>query len=168
MVEPKIERGQQEERVPLDYVPYRVLDLCGNHFNDVQFLIEIDRAIHPLLIGQGPFPLVWISAPVGADGRRRWVVERNVSQHRAVDVRLDRENLAQLGPQEPVPIVRVFFGPTLCLEVIARSQEHAIVSTLDLRPFGLNVHGTTERLLVGNSTFENNMMTGARVAFGFG
>lgn len=143
-----------EFRLPDSYVPYRFLDLCSNKLIDVRVPISVDE--YPaFLLGRNSHPLAWLSAPVRPTGHH-WifVVEAGKSRSRAVDVIADEASKS----------VSVKVGDADVLHAVQMDEERAVVDLIDLRPLGLNVHGTSDRLVVGGTTLAGNTFQNLRTA----
>ena len=68
------------ENSPVDHVPYRELQFCGNHFVNTPVAVEV--AGHaPVLVAREWTACLWLSAPVSGDPKQ-WlsVVVDNESQ----------------------------------------------------------------------------------------
>jgi hypothetical protein len=143
--------------IPYDYQPFEEVDLCGNILRDVRFLIRL-KDQHPLLIGKGTVPYVWLYAPTSAD-LNRWslVVERNTALSPPFRVTVDRM---------PTTSVRVFgFGKQMLL-VVNESPEKIVIPQIDLTPIGINVVGHQGELRVGGKNLVGNTMAGVETFIG--
>jgi len=109
----------------------------------------------PLLIGKGTKPRIWLQALVAPE-RFLLLVEDSVSQHPAVVVYDQDGTLHVVAGSDPV------------LNVRAEGADRAVVAFLDLRPFGINVHGDETSLSVGSGQFSGNTMQGVGVFLGLG
>jgi len=141
---------------PKSYVPFDNLTICSNTLTGGSNLVAVGDFL-PLLIGQGEVPQVWLLAL--ADANRNLfvpVVEANISKHHAVKV------------FEEDGCINVVVGDDNVLKVKKKTNEHAVVTEIDLRPIGLNIHGTEEKLWAGNGSFKNSGFGGGGTFIGFG
>ncbi len=144
--------------LPKEYLAFKQLEICSNQFIDGKIPIEVHKnAI--FLIGRGEQPLIWLSGLV-AKGRKQFqdVVKKNKSLNEAVEVNVSAKNKST--------IVKV--GDITIVEVTKVSEEKAIVSKIDLRPMGLNIHGDASGLMVGTNSFISNMFAGTHTMIGIG
>lgn len=141
--------------LPAEYIPYRVLDLCSNLFEQVQIPFAVGE--WPiLLVGQGQVPRIWLSVPVDyGGGSWRYLVSGGVPQSSALDVR----------PKSSKGEVTLLLGNTTLLRARSRGPEQAAIDKLDLRPLGLAIHGDSKGLHLGNNVFTNNTLSGAMIGF---
>ena len=140
-------------KAPQDYVPYERLIICTNTLEGGGFLFEMSGQ-YPLLIGKGDPPLVWITIP--SQRGRRAVVTASKSAEKSVSV------VSILGGTQVVS------GGKVILSARQNSQNEAVVDQIDLRPFGINVHGDKSGLKVGGMSLTGNRFTGVRTMFNFG
>lgn len=165
-----------EEPVPPDYLPFPTLRVCGNDFTNVRFLLEAE-GFHPLLIGQGVFPILWIWGV--SRGERMLLVERNVARHPAITVRLGSETeivtpVTVIGGSKATVTVHLRQAETmlapehLLIRVEKDSQGKAIVESIDLRPIGLYIYGDAEGLVVATHRIKRNTFSNIGTAFKFG
>ncbi|BCG83089.1 hypothetical protein [Mesorhizobium sp. 113-3-3] len=141
----------EDEEIPTGYHPYRVLNFCGNRLDGVKYVIEISGH-HPLLIGSGMFPTVWLLAPTDIT-RKVWsyVVEGNRSRHPKFRVNVGGTTTQVIADGRPV------------LVVTSRSDREAEVTSVDLEPIGLRVKGDRNGLAVGGTKIVANSMVGGNV-----
>lgn len=142
--------------VPLGFSPFPRLYFCSNRLDDVQVPIEVEGHI-PLLIGehQGE-PRLWLSTPPPG-GRGDWR-----------DAIRDNEVLRpEFGLELRGGIFAIRFLGVYLLK--GRYQEGvANVNLIDLRPVGLDIHGSTTELQVARSTFRGNEFTNLRTMLSLG
>ena len=50
---------------------------------------------------------------------------------------------------------------------VGYNENSAEIDSICLRPIGFNIHGNKEQLIIGNSTFSGNSMSGGAVLIGF-
>ncbi len=105
--------------------------------------------ILPIVIGKGDKPRIWLQAL--ADPKTKEfisVVEDSESKHPSVKV------LEQDGA------IKVILSSAVVLSVKTTGEDGYEIEALDMRPLGLNLHGTTTELMVGSNTFSGNFMSG--------
>jgi hypothetical protein len=143
--------------LPYDYEPFEHIDLCGNHLQNVRFLVRLKEQ-HPLLIGKGIVPYIWLYAPGSAD-LSRWtlVVERNTSLSPPFRVAVDRL---------PQTRVRLFGFDRPMLEIAGLAPDRIAIYQIDLTPIGINLIGDREGLQVGADTLAGTSMAGVETFIG--
>lgn len=146
-----------QENIPTTYAPYEELVLCSNRFIRGQIPIQIN--LYPiLLIGKGETPKVWISAPLNDKATQwRYVVEE--SKPLTPQLSLETPNIHSL-------IIRA--GEITMLKVDQTSQAKAQVTSLDLRPIGLNIYGDSSALHVSGHTLAENTFTDVVIMISLG
>lgn len=138
---------------PQKYVPYERVTICSNVIEGGGYLFEMSGQ-HPLLIGKGDPPLVWLSIPF-KNGKRD-IVTASKSFEKSVSV------VSILGGTQVVS------GGKVILSTRQISQNEAEVDQIDLRPFGLNVYGDKAGLKVGGMSLTGNRFSGVGTMFSFG
>jgi len=146
--------------LPSELETYHTLDFCSNVLQGVQIPIERADGPPPLLIGKGPgHPRVWMTASGFDDGKPVYfqIVKENVAIHPAV----------QVDVSESVTTIKFQNGIVMC-RVEAAGQDKALVTTLDLRPTGLNIIGDRRGLKLGTNSMSGNTVVGARTFVAIG
>jgi len=145
------------ESLPSDYNAFDELVVCSNKLVNVLVPVTVSGKV-PFLVGKGPEPLIWLNMPSKA-ATSAWqpLVRANLSLHR--DIKIVRPKKAS---------VQVFVKGSLVIQVIAHSVTNAEIERLDLRPVGLNIHGDTTGLYVGNNELKGNTFQNLRVMVGVG
>lgn len=139
---------------PREYQPLKSLDLCSNILENVKVPI-LFRNVPLLLVGDGPFPLVWLAGPVDPRQEKwRWVVEKSISRSTMINVDVDGSTAT----------VQVFAGKSQVLRVGADGPGQAKVTELDLRPLGSRVQGSSVGLDIGGTKMSGNRFVGGRAA----
>lgn len=145
---------------PEEYEPFEKLEICSNTLIGGGIPLVVDDVV-PLLVGRGDVPRIWLSAP-DHPTNREWkdLVTNNTVDNEAYLLVIDESN----------DEVRVTLSETPILRVRKHSDQHAAITQLDLRPLGLDIHGTEAGLhvtgnLISTSTFEGvtvmvNLSTG--------
>lgn len=143
--------------IPSDYEPFEHVELCGNHLQNVRFLVSLKEQ-HPLLIGKGIVPYIWLYAPGSAD-LSRWtlVVERNTTLSPPFRVAVDRL---------PQTRVRLFGFNRQMLDIEGLAPDRIAITQIDLTPIGINVVGGPEGLRVGTGTLVGRSMVGVGTFIG--
>jgi hypothetical protein len=144
----------QEIKYPQKYVPIARLEVCSNELIGGGNIVGFDN-FSPLLIGKGDIPLVWIYAR--AD-KLNWipVVTQSESKHSKIliEKRLDQRELI-------ISVEKV-----VLIHAKMLNDESCIVNQLDLRPVGLDLHGDSNELVIGNSKFSGNTFQGVTFMIG--
>jgi hypothetical protein len=141
---------------PEDYVPYPVVDICGNVLRDVKYIIEL-KGVHPILIGKGKIPYIWLRSPSRDFLKWNYMVERSTAVHPAV-------NISRPGPGR----MSVLISGKNVLDIVKYEQDSIQISSIDLRPIGLNVFGSGDTLQVGGMEFTKNEMQNGRAFIALG
>jgi hypothetical protein len=145
-----------KESIPTGFRAYQSITICSNEVIGGGHLFSMGDVL-PLLIGVGPKPMIWLQA-VAVPNSKEFItiVDASVATHPAVRV------------SEGGGKVTVVIGGKTVLAVEALSDQKAIISELDLRPIGLNVHGNASMLYVGGMQISRSTFAGVGTAFGFG
>lgn len=144
------------DKLPDGYTPYSLLSVCGNKLYDGTKIIAVGKVL-PLLIGRGSKPQIWIQALQNPQSKKYvLLVDASISKHPLVRVE-------ELGRQITVTVN----GGTI-LRVEQTGPDQAVVSEVDLRSIGFNVHGGMSQLSVGGMTFSNSSFSGVGVMVGMG
>lgn len=134
------------------------LNICSNKLKDFENIIKFEGKL-PLIIGQGTYPMVWIKARSIEDV---WVdvVGKSESLHPAIGV------IKDVSKRE----LTIVSGNITILHAVMHSDNGCTVDIIDLRPCGLNIHGTSDLLEVGNMKLKNSVFTnvGTMIAMGDG
>ncbi len=145
------------QNVPLDYKAFQTLTVCSNKVLGGGFPFSLGDGL-PLLIGNGPSPVIWLQAVKNAPTKELMIlIDRNVPTMKGVEVSKPEEG-----------VIEVFIGGTRILRVKKTGLDSATISSLDLRPIGLNITGNQSGLNVGGSSFSGNTFQGAKVFIGLG
>jgi len=149
--------------LPAEYKPYTTIRLCGNTLKEVGFIFKIaDQA--PLLIGKGDndtHPWIWLYGRMGIGGVWMPLVEKNVVVHAQIGNPYDVIQDAR----KPVTVVTV--GSLILVSAAHIDSDTVEVPTIDLRPIGLNIFGTSASgLNFGGGRFTSNTMHSVATAFG--
>jgi hypothetical protein len=116
------------------------------------------RGVVPLLVGKGtPGPVVWLSIPKDAQGSE-WL--DIVVANKASFIRLDLLTTSNT--------VSVLFQARPLLSAICTSDDAAEITELDLRPVGLNIHGSRNGLMVGTTNMAGNRFEGVSTMMSLG
>ena|SRR2546425_1036320 len=145
-----------ELQLPTQYRPFKELTLCSNVL--VNVTVPLAASGQPvLLVGRGTsVPLLWLAARTSPDSKV-WVfvVEAGSPVRPLVAVETDH----QRGN------VTVHVGGTLVISAKKLSDDSAAVESLDLRPLGLIVYGSTKELHIGGMMMERNTLANLGTAF---
>ncbi|WP_447837509.1 hypothetical protein [Aeromonas salmonicida] len=144
------------ENIPTDYKPYGDLNFCSNSLLGGGHIFTMGKVL-PLLIGMGPSPRVWLQAIADPESKEFvTIVSDSKSTHPSVKVSSSRHKV----------VVSVHGREVLTVE--SRSYGKAVVSKIDFRPIGLNLHGNSDGLSLGGMQLSRNTFSGVGVAFGLG
>jgi len=136
------------KNLPSSYIPYENLVICSNSMIGGGHIVAIGNVL-PLVIGKGEKPKIWLTAITNSDIKKFIpVIEASVSKHSSVKVLEENSSIIVTIQNKKVLVVQ------------PESINKAIISQLDLRPFGLNLFGDEASLTVGGSKFTNNSMSG--------
>jgi hypothetical protein len=153
---------EKEINPPKDYIPFEELILCSNNFVNGLMPIVVDGNI-PLLIGKGELPLVWLATPLQFRLRWKYIVVGNKSLSTHIKVIISKEDKEII-----VIFVKENNKETILLKVKKESDGKAIVTEIDLRPLGLNIHGNNVQLFVGTNTLSKNTFQNVRTMIAIG
>lgn len=144
------------DSLPSQYTPFKEIDIGTNRLIDVQVFFAINGHV-PLLIGSGEIPRIWLSIPADPKGGTwQLLVRDNKSLHPNVEVRTEK-NLVVIDTPDGV-----------VLQVRKEDERMAKVLSINLRPFGLNIHGNETMLTVMNNNLAGNTFTNVKVMVGIG
>jgi len=144
-----------KNNLPKSYVPYTSLTVCSNSLLGGGHIVSIVDVL-PIIIGKGEKPMIWLQALTKPESKEFvTIVEGSISKNPAVKV------------YEENDVLKVSVSGTMVLSVKATSENSAEVDELDLRPLGLNLHGDSFMLMVGDSRFSGNSMFGGGILIGF-
>ena len=144
------------DSLPARYIAFDSLLFCSNKLNGGVNIISINDAL-PLLIGKGDKPLVWIQALEN---------EKTSSFRLVVEASIPTDSRVRVYEEDGVLIVEAKRTTVLAVRVTGESS--AEVERVDLRPFGINVHGAKAGLTVGTSTFARNTVNGGTAFIALG
>jgi hypothetical protein len=141
--------------LPASFIPYKKLTICSNSLLNGGFLLSMGEIL-PLVIGKGEKPQIWLQALVNPEKKEFIsIVEASISKHPAVSI---IENLGMLTIN--IQNIKI-------LSINNYSEDSAEIDLIDLRPIGFNIYGDNTKLIIGNSTFSGNTMSGGGVLIGF-
>ena len=152
----------KEINPPKDYIPFKELILCSNKFVNGLIPIEVDGNM-PLLVGKGELPLVWLATPLKFRLKWKYIVVENQSLSSHIKVKISKED-----SEIYVIFVKENNEETNLLKVKKESDDKAIVTEIDFRPLGLNIHGNDVQLFVGTNTLSNNIFQNVRTMIAIG
>lgn len=145
------------DNLPKGYSELKILNLCSNKMIGGGFPFALNGGL-PLIIGQGNTPTIWLQAVKDSNPNELiLLVDENVATTKEISV---------TKPEEGV--LEIYFNNIKILRVKSTSIDSAVISTLDLRPIGLNILGNQFELKVGGSSFSGNTIQGAKVFLGLG
>jgi hypothetical protein len=142
--------------LPTQYHPFKEIDIGTNRLVDGTVLFSLNENA-PLLIGVNGVPRIWLSIPADPKGESwQLLVRDNKSLHPTVVVNIEGNTVTVDTPDGIV------------LKVRKENENLAKVSQINLRPFGINIHGDEGSLTAMNNTLTGNMFIGAKVMIGIG
>lgn len=142
------------DSLPTQYRPFKEIDIGTNRLVDGQVLFSINENA-PVLIGANGIPRVWLSIPADAKGESwQLLVRENKSLHPKVAVKTEGDSVTIDTPDGVV------------LRVHKENENLVRVSQINLRPFGINIHGNEQSLTVMNSNLAGNTFIGVKVMVG--
>lgn len=144
------------DSLPSQYEPFNQIEIGTNHLTNVKVLFSVNDNV-PLLIGFGEEPRIWLSIPADSKGEK-WqaLVRDSKSLHPKVKVIKKNGNVVIDTPDGVV------------LNVNKMSETMAKVAVINLRPFGINIHGNENSLTVMNSNLVGNSFSNVKVMVGIG
>jgi hypothetical protein len=141
--------------LPASFIPYKKLTICSNSLIDGGFLLSMGDIL-PLVIGKGEKPQIWLQALLNSEKKEFIsIVEASISKHPAVSI-IDASGMLTIKVQN----IKI-------LSISDYNENSAEVDLIDLRPIGFNIYGDSKKLVIGNSTFSSNSMSGGGVLIGF-
>ena len=142
--------------LPSQYVPFEKIDIGTNHLVNVKVLFTVNEHI-PLLIGSGDIPRIWLSIPADATGENwQLLIRDNRSFHPEVTVQIENNIVSVNTPDGEV------------LKVRKESENWINILSINLRPFGINIHGDERLLSVMDNELTGNSFVNVEVMVGIG
>ncbi len=135
------------ETIPLphDYIPFKKLVVCGNTMINGHVPVSID-GIPVFLIGKGPEPLIWLNALTSTGWQP--LVRASRSLHHEVMI------------LSPAPMTwQVSVKGSVVVAVFVQEEDMAEITSLNLRPLGLQVYGDHLGLSVGTTQLSGNLFS---------
>jgi hypothetical protein len=153
-----------KNNLPCDYEPFHELIVCTNTLLNGKVPIEIEGHV-PFLVGKGDIPQIWLSVP-GPNGQ--WI-ELVVSNKR-VEKKSPAFKQYLLTIEESLEERRVDISmwKTNILSAIKETEQKAIVTNLDLRPFNLLIFGDAAGLHIGGQLLRGNTVSNVHTMIGIG
>jgi hypothetical protein len=147
-----------ETKLPQEYVAFEKVWVCGNIFDQGRVILEIQG--NPVfLIGKAPnAPLVWLNVPKPIQGRRpEWQPAIVQSKPAIAGFEVYSSDYGYC----------ILHGPSMLMEFRVVG-EVLVISTIDLRPVGLNVFGNLKQLNVSGTTLASNSFVQVSTMIGIG
>ncbi|WP_432777609.1 hypothetical protein O4O02_23620 [Pseudomonas fortuita] len=143
------------DSLPKNFRPYQILNFCSNKLMSGTHLFAIGNKL-PIIVGAGVKPQIWLYGVTSPGrGRHTLLVDSSIPQHSFVRV-------VEMGRQLLVKV----HGATV-LKVEQNSEDQAVVSEIDLRSIGYNVHGGVSSLSIGGVQFSSSTFKNVGVMAGF-
>lgn len=144
------------DELPAQFKPINTVKLGSNQLENVTAILTVNGHV-PLLIGEGEPARVWLYVPANKEGTKWYpLVKDNLASHGDVEIRKARKHMSIRVPEGVV------------LSFTRGAHDALVIHTLDLRPFGLDVHATDKELNVMGNRLANNSFTGVRTVIGIG
>jgi hypothetical protein len=137
-------------RLPEGYIPFEELVICSNQFINGRVPFQLEGEI-PFLVGKGPVPLVWLSVPVTTVTKDGKIWKEVVAANKSAS-----QKIAIISSEEDVSVT-VKLDAQILMHVKKLSDQKAEITSLDLRPLGLNVYGDTNGLYIASSLLSHNV-----------
>lgn len=141
---------------------YKELIVCSNILIDTKHILSTTDEWHPLVIRKGKKPRVWLSTRINNTPEK---IDQNDFQ--IIQLIVDSE-----VSHSAVKFINTEFGFQISVNdiIIAEAANHTSdsieVTSLDLRPLGLNIYGDHTSLTIGNTTMSKNTSKGSNSMFG--
>ncbi|WP_153773362.1 hypothetical protein [Pseudomonas sp. MNR3A] len=143
------------DSLPRNFRPYKNLNVCSNKLLGGGHLFSVGNKL-PIIVGAGVKPQIWLYGVTSPDrARNTLLVDSSIAQHSWVRVE-------EAGRQLLVKV----HGSTV-LRVEQTGEDQAVVSEIDLRPIGYNVHGGVSSLSIGGVQFSGSIFNNVGVVAGF-
>jgi hypothetical protein len=134
-------------KLPEGYIPFEELTICSNQLINGKVPFQFKDNI-PFLVGKGLLPQVWLFAPVTPDGKTwKEIVDSNKSMSDKIAIVLSAETNS----------VTITVASQTLIHVTKQSEQKAEITSLDLRPLGLNIYGDTNGLHIGTNLLSHNI-----------
>jgi hypothetical protein len=153
-----------KNKLPNNYIPYQELVICSNSLINGKVPIEIEGHI-PFLVGKGEIPQIWLFAP----GPKGMWVDLIVSNKRIeINSKTFKQFLLTIEESVEGKRIDVSMWKTNILSVVQETDEKAVVTSLDLRPFNLLIYGGSDGLHIGSQLLRGNTMKNVNTMIGIG
>ncbi len=145
--------------IPPNFIPYDKLIICDNELIYCKALIK-HKDFYPILIGKGIYPKIWIYSKY-----RKYtiiknvpIVEQSISRIRELKLDIDSDkhiiSIKNIGSENNTILRMSYF------------EDLVNIDTIDLRPIGYDIYGTTEKgLTAGGNTYKGNKMENLEAMF---
>lgn len=140
--------------LPESYAPTEDIIFCGNNISNYQFLIE-DNGFHPILIGRGEIPRIWLFAKSEYDEIIA-LIDDSVSV--VNQIKVDIQNSKKRIEIKDIP------SGTMVLKL--EYNEVLKINEIDLRTIGYNIFGKESQLMVGDTTIIGNTFNNVKTIIG--
>lgn len=144
----------EKNKLPYNYSPYKELVICSNSLINGKVPIEIEGHI-PFLVGRGEIPQIWLSVP-GPKGMWADLIVSN--KRMEINSKTFKQFLLTIEESVEGKRIDVSMWKTNILSVVQKTDEKAIITSLDLRPFNLLIYGASDGLHIGGQLLRGNTM----------
>jgi hypothetical protein len=138
--------------LPEDFISIGSLMVCSNTLLEFKYIID-DNEFIPILIGKGDIPRIWIYAK--NDNKTISIVRDNVSNLPNIKI-----NIYSKEKRICVEHLTNGKGDNVIINLEFK-DEMAVVTKLDLRPIGYNIHGNRNALFLGTNQMSGNTFQGS-------
>lgn len=140
------------------FVPFEKLKICSNIIG-ARYIFKIGDYI-PMIIGKSDDnqPQIWFYTRL-KNGEILCVVDKNEQKHIQIEcIKEEGQMIFKIKKPDDTDYVTFF-------KIIISKWYTPEVVELDLRPFGLNIHGDNDGLYIGNSCLKDNVIIGSEIFF---
>lgn len=144
------------DSLPSQYIPFKEVEIGSNRLIDGKALFTVNDFV-PLIVGYGKVPRIWLSIPADETGNTwRPLIRDNRSLDKSVSVRI----------VENTVVVEIPGGEALRVKKI--TDNLATIEAIDLKPFGINIHGNKETLRIMDKSLTGNSFQKVKVMVAIG
>lgn len=133
---------------PDDYIPYNEIEVCSNTIIGGGNLVVIGNVV-PIYVGVGYIPKVWLKSVDDIKSKRFIeVVEASISKHPAIKINSYESDIT------------IKINNIVILKTNGNTKNKLIISQLDMRPLGINIHGDESGLMAGGMAISKSTFNG--------
>lgn len=154
----------EKTKLPSNYIPFEELVICTNTLINGKVPIEIEGNI-PFIVGKGDIPQIWLSVP-GPKGA--WIDLIVLNKRVEIKSKTFKQFLLTIEESAKDKRIDVSMWKTNILSIVQETEQRAVVTNLDLRPFNLLIFGGNEGLHIGGQLLRGNTMSNVHTMIGIG